>query len=356
MLRLLLIILSLFIALSADAQNLWTELTAAEQRTTIASRRTHELVREVMISPVPFKELDSETRTRLIARITSHCNDENVAALYLYIYNALREPNASMAEYDVRMLSMHPSLVLKLWASDSSYGELYNWAYSLGCQHARMGHSSVKRALSKLTKKNLLLEYGTIINRFASAYTIAYESVSAGINALKDITPLAPLDERFSISSKKEYEAVSAIAKPLVMPLGDASSEAENAMRRECMTWDGAYHTLIKHNLMRGISLIRSSSSGVEYLSFVDLKGDKYTVENQVYMLDNGLFVALRTSSSPHGIVIGRILQRGGIVLLGERSLDYGITIRGVKCAGHSVYLCVDSEDFGEQYLNFTIR
>jgi hypothetical protein len=93
-----------------------------------------------------------------------------------------------------------------------------------------------------------------------------------------------------------------------------------------------------------------------EYLTIADAHGDSYTLNNEMFLLDTGYFVAIKRLASPHGIIVGRFLQRGGFVILGERNLDYGTKILGVKCAGQSIYLHVEAEDKTQKYLNYTIR
>lgn len=343
-------------AFCAEAQVLWTELSATQQRTTLTSRRTPDVVREVMLGSQPLKSLDVTTREQLLAKITSRCSDENLAALYLYIYNVLREPNGSMAVDDVRMLAMHTPLVLRLWAHDEGCGQLYSWAYSLGSHSAKHGHSAVKRALKRFSSKDILSHHAALVSRFSAAYNIARASVSAGDAISNDITPLAPLGDTFTLESEASYDAVSTLSKPIVAPLGDAHSDVERAMRSECMAWDGAYNEAVKHNYGRGLTIIRSLRADGEYLTFVDVEGDSYTFENELFMLDSGYFVATTRHATPNAITLGRLLPRGGFVLFGQRSLDYGTTIRDVKCEGVSVYLYVDVEGIGERYLNYTLR
>lgn len=346
----------LLCAFRAEAQPLWTELTSNEQAAVIMSRRTPEVVRSVMLSETELKALDAETHQKLLDRITSRCTDEHLAALYLYIYNALREPNGTMAAYDVRMLAMHAPLMFKAWRDTEDYDNLYNWAYSLGAHAARYGHKAVKRALKTVASKSIVSDYGALVNRFSTAYNIAQSSVSIGLNSHNDITPPATLSETFTFESKELYDAVNTTCKPIVEPKRSADSEVESAMRRECIMWDGAYNTAIKHSHGRNLSIVCSLLADGEYLTFIDANNDAYTLENEVFILDSGYFVAICRQASPNGIIIGRLLSRGGFVLFGERSLDYGTEIRDVKCEGSSIHLCVDVEGIGERYLNYTIR
>lgn len=353
--RLAIIIALLFSTLCVDAQPLWSELTPEVQIATIHSRRTPEVVRDVMLSTTPLKQLDAATRDKLVAKVTSRCSDEHLAALYLYIYSALREPNGSMAQSDMRMLSLHTGQIFKSWACDES--ELYNWAYALGSYSALYGEAKVKRVLKRLSSAKTMVLYGqTLVQTLNSAYDIAYASVLAGLNSFNDITTPATLGDVFTLDSEEEYAALSSVSSPVVAPFGEVHSDVEAAMCKECMAWGGAYHTAIKHNVSRGVSMIRSKRADGEYLTFVDAHGDSYTFSNEVYMLDDGYFVAVKRLASSHGIIVGKFLQRGGFVLFGERSLDYGTKILGIKCVGRSIHLHVDVEGKGENYLNYTIR
>ena len=354
--RLCIIIVLLISALCAEAQPLWSELSPSVQIATIRSRRTPQVVREVMLSDLALKQLDAPTRAQLLQRVTSRCMDQNLAALYLYIYNGLREPNGSMAQSDVRMISLYAEPILKLWAQDSTSGKMYSWAYSLGSYSAMGGEAKVRRVVKKLTNKKLLASYGSQVYRFNSAYGIAYASVSAGKNSFNDITPPAVLYDTFTPESEDIYDAVNSASTPIVASLADAHSNIDVAMRAECMAWNGAYHTAIKHNLGKGIFLTHTHRADGEYLTIADAHGDSYTLNNEMFLLDNGYFVAIKRLASPHGIIVGRFLQRGGFVIFGERNLDYGTKILGVKCAGQSIYLHVEAEDKAQKYLNYTIR
>lgn len=354
--RLCIIIALLVSALCAEAQPLWSELEPDVQMATIRSRRTPFVVREVMLLDVPLKQLDAEKRAQLLQKVTSRCADENLAALYLYIYNALREPNGSMAQSDVRMMSLYAEPILKLWSEDENSDKLYNWAYSLGSYSAVGGEAKAKRAIKKLSNKKLLPDYSAIIQCFTTAYNIAYASVLAGKNSFNDVTPPATLYDTFTPESEEVYTAVSSTTTPIVASLGEALSDIEVAMRKECMAWNGAYHTALKHTLGRGILLTYSHRADGEYLTIADSHGDSYTFNNEIFMLDNGYFVAINRLSSHHGIIVGKFLQRGGFVLFGERNLDYGTKILGVKCEGQSIYLHVEAGDKSKRYLNFTIR
>ena len=355
--RLCIIILLLISALRAEAQTLWTELKPEVQTATIRSRRTPDVVREVMLSSQPLKLLDAQTRASLLQKVTSRSGDENLAALYLYIYSALREPNGSMARSDVRMLSLHGDMVFKSWAQDSDCDELYNWAYALGSYSATGGEARVKRVLKKLSSTKMKAFYGwSLVHTFNSAHDIARASVLAGLSSFNDITPPATLHDTFTPESEETYSAVNTITTPVVAPMSGAPSDIEIAMRKECMAWSGAYHTALKHNLGRGISLIYSERADGEYLTIADSHGDSYTFSNEMFMLDNGYFVAVKRGMQVHGIIVGKLLQRGGFVLFGERNLDYGTKILDVKCGGRSVHLHIDAQGKGEGYLNYTIR
>jgi hypothetical protein len=309
-----------------------------------------------MLLDVPLKQLDAEQRAQLLQKVTSRCADENLAALYLYIYNALREPNGSMAQSDVRMMSLYAEPILKLWAQDSTSGKIYNWAYSLGSYSAMGGEAKVRRVVKKLTNKKLLASYGSQVYRFNSAYGIAYASVSAGKNSFNDITPPAVLYDTFTPESEDLYNTVNSASAPIVASLAEAHSNIDVAMRAECMAWNGAYHTAIKHNLGKGIFLTHTHRADGEYLTIADAHGDSYTLNNEMFLLDNGYFVAVKRGMQVHGIIVGKLLQRGGFVLFGERNLDYGTKILDVKCGGRSVHLHIDVEGKGEGYLNYTIR
>lgn len=354
--RLVTLIVALLMALPLSAQRPWGELSSLEQRSAIVSRRTHDVVREAMLSPTPLKELDRQSREKLINRVTARCNDPYVAALYLYVYESLREADGSMAESDVRMLAQHSELVLATWLRDTTNERLYSWAYSLGAHGAKHGQKSVKRALKKLTKKDIFLEYGSVITRFNAVFQGVNNSVHAGRNTFNDVTPLAYLDDVFVACSKEEYESVTMTKQPVVSSVADAT-DIDSLVRRECMTWDRAYHELVKkHDLGRNIQLIRSQRTDGEYLTIVDANGDSYTIDNEVYMLDLGRFVVIRRQHTPHAIAVGGVMSRGGLVMFGERKLDYGVTILDVKCTEDVVYLHVNIEGKGDGYLNFVIR
>ena len=354
--RLCIIIVLLVSALRAEAQPLWSELTPEVQMATIRSRRTPDVVREVMLSNLPLKQLDAQKRDQLLQKVTSRCTDEKLSALYLYIYNSLREPNGSMARSDVRMLSLHPELIFKSWGQEQNIDKLYNWAYTLGSYSAMGGEAKAKRAIKKLSSKKSLVGYSSVVQRFNSAYDIAHASVVAGKNSFNDVTPPAVLYDTFTPESLEVYNAVNSVSTPIVASLSGAQSDTEVAMRKECMAWSGAYHTAIKHNLGRGIAITHSHRADGEYLTITDTHGDSYTFNNEMFMLDNGYFVAVKRQKLSHGIIVGKLLQRGGIVLFGERNLDYGTKILDVKCVGVSIHLHVDVEGKGERYLNYTIR
>lgn len=354
--RLLILLVALVTLSSAEAQTLWGELSPQEQRATIMSRRTPDVVREVMLSPTPLKELDYVTRDRLIAKVTSRCGDENLAALYLYIYNTLREPNGSMAESDVRMLSMHTLPIFKLWSNAEESEGFYNWAYSIAYYAAASGEAKVKRVFKKLTNKKMAAIIGDSASRFIASYHYAYSSVKAGLSAFNDVTPLAPLCDTFTADSEETYANLSGQSSPIMAAVSEQQGDVEKAMRRECMAWGGGYHTQLKQNIGRGVSLIFSERADGEYVTIADAHGDSYTFRNEVFMLDDGYFVAIKRNASFGGIVVGKLLQRGGFVLFGERNLDYDTKILGVKCEGRSIYLHVERKDKNQSYLNFTIR
>ena len=354
--RLCIIIVLLVSALCAEAQPLWSELTPEVQMATIRSRRTPDVVREVMLSDQPLKQLDATKRAQLLQKVTSRCADENLAALYLYIYNALREPNGSMAQSDVRMLSLYAEPILKSWLEEENSDKLYNWAYSLGSYSAVGGEAKVRRVIKELKSKKMVAICGPLVETLSSACDIVHTSVLAGKNAFNDITPLATLGDAFTFETQETYTAINTISSPTVAPISVTASDTEIAMRNECMAWSGAYHTAVKHNLGKGILLTLSVRADGEYLTMTDSHGDSYTFTNEIFMLDNGCFVAVKRLKSAHGIIVGKFLQRGGLVLFGERNLDYGTKILGVKCASQSIHLHVEIEGQGEGYLNYTIR
>ena len=348
--RCIILILCLLLSTPLFAQKPWLELSASQQQSVLGSRRVGEVVRGAMHDGASITRLDSATRAQILERITSRSGDGNTAALYTYLYNILREPDGSMSRSDVRMLEQHTAHMLALWASDSCGDRAANYAFALGLRRAEQGKTEISGVLGKLNKKRFQERYGSIIETFTDIIDIVALSASAGERTFEDITPPAQAEERLLLLDKAEYDAAVGSIGPLVEPLPCPASEAERAAVEESMTWCGAYHTAIKQNIGRNISLVRSTTRNGEYLTLIDANDHSYTVENELYLYSSHRFVVVERGNELQSLLLGRITQRGGVEIIGRVYIDLGRELRELKCSSDALYLCVDSSR-GTEYL-----
>lgn len=348
--RCILLLITLLATTTSFAQRPWLELSTSQQRSVLASRRVGEVVRGAMSQDAAITKLDSASRAQIMERITSRAGDANTVALYVYLYDLLREPNGSMSRSDVRMLSQHTAQMLALWASDTEGDRLASYAFALGTRRAKLGKIEISGVLKKMSKKRLTERYGNLITMFSDIVESVAMSVAAGERAFEDITPPAQAEDRLLLLDKAEYEAINGKVKPLVEPLPHTSNDAELAARQECITWCGAYHTALKESLGRNISLVRSTTSEREYLTLIDANNQSYTVENELYHYSSHRFIVVERGNAPQSLLLGRITQRGGVEIVGRVYIDLGRELCELKCTGDALYLCVDGSR-GTEYL-----
>ncbi len=352
----LVVVLLLASTLSLSAQRPWSELSDLEQRAVLSSRRTPEVVRSVMTSDKGIMAIDSATRSQLLRRTLSKTRDPHLEALYVYLYEILRSPDGSMGQSDVRMLKSHSEAMLASWSADKERRKLYNYAYSMGRSGALHGEGSVRSAMRKMAKKRTFERYGELITLFNRSQAIAFESVTAGRRAFEDITPTVKGEYLLLLSSADEYAAAKAEIKPIAPPLAEASTDVERHMRGECMAWARSFHSFVSHNLSRNLTLVRSTTLGGEYLTFVDQSEDSYTVVNEVYILNSGYFVVVDRMAKPQNLILGRVAQRGSVDIVGNIYIDMGRELLDLKCASDNLYLRVKGADGGEEYLRLELQ
>ena len=328
----------------AMAQRPWAELTPEEQQQVLSSRRTPNVVRSVMQHDASLKSLDSLTRAELLDRIMSRTSDHNLASLYLYIYELLREPDGSMRREDSRMLTLHSQLMYQAWSKDIDLKHLYNYAYSIGRLSSEQGAKSAKALVPKMSKKKEMQQYRIVAHHFARAVEIARDSELAAEGTFQDVTAPVQLEQSLLILSEKAYEAVVDGVEPLVLHLAEPADEVEEAMRKECITWSGAYNTAIKSNVVRGVELVRSNRAEGEYLT-INAVDHSYSVENELYLLASGRFVAVERGAEVPSLILGRITAKGALEIRGKVYIDFGREVLDVKCNEAAVYLRVKSGD-----------
>ncbi len=352
--RSILLCLTLLISVAAMGRTPWLELSPQQQREVLASRRTPDVVRKVMNDECKLSAIDGATRAALMQEVTSRTSDPNLAALYLYLYDLLRDPSGGNGRQDVRMLSLYAPEYLELWSSAEDRGSIYSYAYSVGRRRAIYGKLSGGGALKKLSKKRYAESYGRVIAAFNSAVELAYDSELAGRRAFEDVTPPVQTENIFLITSAEEYAGVQGVLNPLVPMLGEPKNDIEAAMRRECMLSGRAYHCSVKQSLGRGIELVQSLTHEGEYLTFIDASSDSYSVENEVYRLNADKFVVVERGAEPQSIMLGRITQRGYVDIIGRVYVDMGRKLLGVKCTESMLYIHV-SRASSEEYLKLPL-
>lgn len=350
----IILIFTLLCSFTSLAQRPWTELSASEQRAVLDSRRVPDIVRSVMQGDVDIATLSQATRRELLDCIVARCGDENTSALYVYLYDIIRLSDGSMSRQDVRMFALHMPHMLAMLSADSQDDRFVNYAYSLGKRRVTHSKVSLKGVLGKMSKKRYL-QYAGLVQNLQSAVDMVVASEDAGRSAMLDVTPPAQAEERFLVISKEEYESVTPKFSPAVEPLQPALTTLESAVRGECMAWSGAYHSVVHHAVGRNVVLVRSTTPATEYLTFVDGGDNSYTVENEVYMLSHGLFVAVEHSLKPQSLILGNVGSRTGVEILGRVYIDLGRELRGIKCAEEAIYLHVESSR-GEEYLLLQLR
>lgn len=352
--RCIILIFTLLLSTTLFAQRPWTELSTSEQREVLASRRVNEAMRRVMRGDIAVSKLNRATRTEILERVTTRSSDANTAALYVYLYNLLREGDGSMSRLDVRMLSLHTAPMLAAWSSDAEDGRAMNFAYSLGKRRANIGKTAVGGVLKKMSKKRFA-EYGELVASFSRAVEIIAASESAGKRAFEDITPPAQAEDRFLYLSGEEYAAITATITPVVGTLPTAITLLEIEAREECIVWSGAYHTALKENIGRNTSLVHSTTYDIEYLTLIDTNDNSYTVENELYLLPSHHFLVMERGKNPESLLLGRVTQRGGIEIIGRVYIDHGRKLRDLKVTAEALYLSVEGSR-GVEYLMLPLK
>lgn len=347
-------IITLLISVAASAQSSWCRLSDLERREVLASRRVPDVVRRVVDGTLDVTKLDDARRAQILSRVTSRCSDAPTAALYLYVYDLLRESGGSNSRLDVRMLSLHTEPMLAAWASADDEQSLVNYAYSLGCRRARFGKAKISGAMKRMAKKRYVEQYGDVVAKFYRAVELVAQSYSAGRRTFEDVTPPAQAEDRLLLLDKSEFESVVPTISPLVERLASATSDVEQAARCECISWSGAYHTAIKQSISRHLQLVRSTTLDAEYLTLIDCNNDSYTVENELYLLPKNRFVVVERGNKPQSLLLGSITSRGGVEIVGRVFVDLGRELREVKCGDRTLYLRVDGER-GEEYLQLPL-
>lgn len=336
------------------AQQPWAELSSSQQSSVLVSRRVNGAMRRVMGGDIAISQLDRATRNEILERVTTRCNDANTAALYVYLYNLLREPDGSMSHSDVRMLTLHTAQMLAAWAANSEDDRYINYAYSLAKREAHFGKSATSGILKRLKKKRYA-EYRDIATSLCKAVDIIALSEAAGVRTFEDITPPAQAEDRFLYLSGEDFAAVTATIKPLVDSLPAATSILEIEARDECIAWSGAYHTALKESIGRNTSLVRSTTPEAEYLTIIDSNDNSYTVENELYLLPSNHFVVVEQAKSPESLLLGRVMPRGGVEIIGRVYIDLGRKIRKLKCTADAIYLAVEGSR-GVEYLMLPLK
>ncbi len=352
--RCTLLIIMLLSSFAALAQTSWGELSQQQRRRVLNSRRVVDEVRDIVGGRLDISTLDAEQRSEILSCVTAKCGDNNTAALFLYVYDMLRESSGANGHLDVRMLTLHTERILSTWASAGDNHSLVNYAYSLGCCRARLGKSMIGSAMNKLGKKRYLKQYGDVVAMFHRAVETVAQSQSVGCRAFEDVTPPVQAEDRLLLLDKSEFEAMVPTISPLVERLGSAASDVEQALRRECISWSGAYHTVIKHSINRNLQLVRSTTFDAEYLTLIDCNNDSYTVENELYLLPENRFVVIERGNKPQSLLLGSITSRGGVEIVGRVFVDLGRELCEVKCGDGTLYLRVDGER-GEEYLQLPL-
>lgn len=353
--RSILLILTLLTSVAAMAYTPWPQLSSAQQEAVLRSRRTPEMVRKVMQSDFQFSTIEPTTRAELLTCVTSRTADDNLSALYLYLYNLLRDPSGDTGRQDVRMLSLHTEELLEAWSMEENHGNLYNYAYSIGHRRAIYGKSSVGGALKKLGKKRYADKYQDVIAVFNAAVEYAFKSELAGRRTFEDVTPPVQAEDKFLIFSAEEYAAIEGALQPVALAIAEPQNDIEATMRRECMLWSRTYNTYVKHSLGRNIVLVQSVASDGEYLTFVDSSNDSYSVENELYQLKSEGFVIIERRAEPQSIMLGRVTQRGIVDIIGRVYVDMGREIVDVKCTDSALYLHV-RRGTSEEYLQLPLK
>ena len=353
--RYILLILTLLTSVAAMAHTPWSQLSSSEREAVLKSRRTPAVVRKVMQSDFQFSSLESATRVELLKCVTSRTSDDNLSALYLYLYDLLRDPSGQNGRQDLRMLSLHVEKFLEAWSAEENHGNLYNYAYSVGSRRAIYGKSSAGGVLKKLSKKRYVEKYQDVISIFNAAVEYAYKSELAGRRAFEDVTPPVKAEDKFLIFSAEEYNAVSGALTPVALSFAEPQNEIEATMRRECMLWSRAYNAYIKHSLGRNIELVQSATSEGEYLTFVDSSDDSYSVENELYQLKSGGFVVVERHAEVQSVMLGRVTPRGVVDIIGRVYIDMGRELVDVKCTDSALYLHV-RRGATQEYLQLPLK
>lgn len=349
--RLVCLLFATTIAFTAMAQLPWEQLSDEVQRAVLSSRRTPEVIREVITEGRQIVNLDTITRTQLLDAVTTKCRDESLAALNIYLYNILRSPDGVMAASDLRMLSFYTSQLLELITLDN--GLLVSYAYALGRMKAHGEAKECDRLLRKLRKKRYVEHYGATIASFCRAIDIVYGSEVARTRVFEDITPTVKSERHVLLSSCEEYSAASSV-ESLVAPLTISHDALEQTVRSECMTWGGGYHTPIEHKLGRAITVIRSACFDAEYITFIDADGISYTLPNDIYSSPSQRLIAVDRLSEHHSIILGCVTSRGAVEIEGRVYADRGREIVGVRFSNEYAYIRALGAA-GEEYLKVYI-
>ncbi len=353
--RYILLILTLLTSVAAMAHTPWSHLSSIEQEAVLKSRRTPAVVRKVMQSDFQFSTIDNATRAELMRCVISRTGDENLSALYLYLYDLLRDPSGANGRQDVRMLSLHAEELLEAWSKEDEHGNLYNYAYAVGRRRAIYGKTSVGAALNKLGKKRYADKYQDIISTFNTAVEYAYKSELAGLRTFEDVTPPVQAEDKFLIFTAEEYAAIKDVLQPVALTLSEPQNDTEAAMRRECMLWSRAYNAYIQHSLGRNIVLVQSATSDGEYITFIDSGDSSYSVENELYHLKSGNYVIVERRAEPQSIILGRVTQRGVVYIIGRVYVDMGRELLDVKCTDDALYLHV-RRGAKDEYLQLPLK
>lgn len=342
------ILLSLTVALVAQAQTPWSRLPADVQQSVVASRRTPELVRRVMLGDPLLAHVEGALREELLRCVTSKCGDEGVVSLNIYLYNLLRMPDGAMAEEDMRMLSLYPEALLELFALSDDL--LASYAYSLGRAKAHSDAKRCGRVIRKLSKRRYAERYGRTVARLSQAVDVVYRSESASQATFEDVTPAARSPRYVELSSEEEYLSQHDGVGRLVCENVASGGSIEPMMREECMTWGRGYHTLFKCDMARNISLVHSACSDGDFLTLIDSDGVSFTFADELYITKSRAIIAVDRRSEYPSITIGTLSPHGVMHIEGRVIIDLGREIEEVRCTEDYLYIKA-SRDSAMQYL-----
>ena len=346
--RLLLVVLTLCGTLQALAQRPWDEYDHRQQQRIVASKNTPQQVRSALAQ---LDNVRGEDRDILLEEVTKPTKNRQVASLYLYIYECLRQDDGGTADADVAMLRAYPKYMLEQWCEPEHQFDIYNRAYAVALYGVRTGETrhvnGVIRALSKGSSRRTKV----LARRFETCLTVAEQSLALGEVYAIDHTQPTILDIYVEPITKARYAAAVGSCSAVAYPTFEDVDKDYVIMMEECMSWYGGYYTAMKHSLGRNVAMTYCQLPLSAHIILSDAVGDCHTLPWMLYITKDGMLYAISVGEAWNidHVVVG-ILKDGLFGMAGIVDVEDGALL-SAKCSDDGLYIEVDGPSGAVYYV-----